>query len=68
MNIETRKLSFIEQFIKLQNDEVISKFEKLLSKFVPKTDTNLMTSYDLNKRIDKSIEDAKNGLLTENKN
>ncbi|NOZ47141.1 MAG: hypothetical protein GXO79_10225 [Chlorobi bacterium] len=67
MNIETRKLSFIEQFIKLQNDEIISQFEKLLSKFTTKPDKSQMTSYELNKRIKKSMEDAKNGLLTENK-
>ena len=66
MNIETRKLSFIEQFIKLQNVEIISQFEKMLSKFSANTDTGLMTSYELNQRIKTSMEDAQNGLLTEN--
>jgi tellurite resistance protein len=66
MNIETRKLSFIEQFIKLQNVEIISQFEKMLSKFSANTDTGLMTSYELNQRVKTSMEDAQNGLLTEN--
>ena len=66
MNIETRKLSFIEQFIKLQNVEIIAQFEKMLSKFSENNDTGLMTSNELNQRIKTSMEDSKNGLLTEN--
>ena len=66
MNIETRKLSFIEKFIKIQNTEIISKFEKMLYEFSENTNAELMTSYELNQRIKVSMEDSKNEMLTEN--
>lgn len=60
MDIQTRKLSFIQEFLKLQNEEVISKLEKLLkneqkniseNKFLP------MSIEELNQRIDQSEDD-----------
>lgn len=32
MDIQTRKIEFIQEFLKLQNDELIAKFERLLKK------------------------------------
>ena len=32
MTIESRKIEFVQAFLKLQNDEVISQFESLLKK------------------------------------
>lgn len=30
MNEETRKLEFIQKFLKIENKEIVSRFEKLL--------------------------------------
>lgn len=68
MDLQTRKISFVQEFLNLQNEETISVFEKLLKK--EKTNTanselQPMTLDEYNKRIDKSIEDSKKGRLTE---
>ena len=66
MTIENRKIEFVQAFLKLQSDEVISQFENLLkkksvlniekdSKFKP------MSINEFNDRIDKSENDFKNG-------
>jgi hypothetical protein len=68
MNIEARKIEFIQEFLKLQSEEAISKLEKILKK--EKKHSSLekvepMTSVELNARIDKSLQDSRNGKLTE---
>jgi len=30
MDIQTRKIAFVQEFLKLQNEDLISRFEKLL--------------------------------------
>ena len=68
MNIEARKIEFIQEFLKLQSEEAISKLEKILQQ--EKTQNNnrkieSMSVLEFNSRIDKSMEDSKNGRLTE---
>jgi len=68
MNIEIRKREFVQEFLKLQSEEAISKLEKLLQK--EKTNANAqkiesMSVRELNNRINKSLEDSENGRLTE---
>tara|TARA_R110002110_G_scaffold125814_1_gene304122 strand:+ start:311 stop:553 length:243 start_codon:yes stop_codon:yes gene_type:complete len=68
MNIEARKIEFIQEFLKLQSDDTISKLEKVLLKEKNESDNRKvkpMSARELNKRIDKSMEDSKNGRLTE---
>jgi hypothetical protein len=68
MNIEARKIEFIQEFLKLQSDEAISKLEKLLRKEKKLWDNRKiepMSVQEMNRRIDKSMEDSKNGKLTE---
>ena len=68
MNIEARKIEFIQEFLKLQREETISKLEKILQKERKYSDnkkTDTMSARELNKRIDKSMEDSRNGRLTE---
>lgn len=68
MDLQTRKLEFIREFLKLQNEEVLSRLEKLLKKEKQSDkvdDVDPMTIEELNKRIDKSLEDSKNGKLIE---
>ena len=67
MDLQTRKINFIQDFLKLESEKAISHFEKLLQKenqdileFKP------MTMKEFQKRIDKSTEDSENGRLTEN--
>lgn len=63
MDIQTRKIEFIKEFLKLESEEVISQFENLLGKKrIKEIEQNLkpMTKAELNKRIDKSEEDFKN--------
>lgn len=64
MNIETRKIKFVQEFLKLQNEKSISKFEKLLSKEKEELKENSLSPFDqegLNNRIDQSELDFKNG-------
>jgi len=63
MNIEARKIEFIQEFLKLQSEEAISKLEKILKKEKDTSDERLfkpMTIDELNQRIDKSESDFKN--------
>ena len=68
MNIEARKIEFIQEFLKLQSEEAISKLEKILRKEKNDSDNRKvepMSVQELNRRIGKSMEDSKNGRLTE---
>jgi hypothetical protein len=60
MDLQTRKIEFVQEFLKLQSEELISQFEKLLQK---KAQKNLkpMSIKELNSRIDKSEKDFKEG-------
>ncbi len=63
MNLETRKLSFIQEFLRLQNEEVISRLENILRKDKKNSDDRIlepMTQNELNNRIDKSESDFEN--------
>ena len=70
MNIEARKISFIQEFLNIQNEEIILLFEKLLKKEGKKISSNKLqplTLNEFNKRIDRSLEDSKEGRLTESR-
>ena len=68
MDLQSRKIEFVQEFLKIQSEEVISRLEKILRKdndsstyenFTP------MSIEEFNSRIDKSMEDSKNGRLIE---
>ncbi|KGO93076.1 hypothetical protein [Flavobacterium subsaxonicum] len=62
MDIQSRKIEFVQEFLKLQSEEVISRLEKLLKKETAKTrDLKPFTMEELNARLDKSEEDFRNG-------
>ena len=68
MNLEARKLSFIQEFLKIQSEKTISRLETILKKEKPVSEfENIqpMTMKEFNKRIDKSLDDSKKGKLTE---
>lgn len=68
MDLQTRKISFVQEFLNLQSEEIISLFEKLLKK-EKKNNSNSgmqrMSMDDFNKRIDKSLKDSTKGRLSE---
>jgi hypothetical protein len=69
MDLQTRKITFVQEFLKIQSEEVIIRLEKLLEKEKGKMnieDFSPMTMDEFNKRIDKSLVDSKIGRLTEN--
>lgn len=67
MDLQTRKLEFIREFLKLQNAEAISRLEKLLSieKAWSREDLEPMSVEEFQKRIDTSLADSENGRMTE---
>jgi hypothetical protein len=63
MNIEARKIEFVQEFLKLQSEEAIAKLEKILRKEKSSSDERIfepMTEEELNKRIDQSEADFRN--------
>jgi hypothetical protein len=64
MNLEARKISFIQEFLRLQNEEIIIGLEKLLHKRKAELIDNDMKPMSLEKfnaDINQSIEDSENG-------
>jgi hypothetical protein len=66
MDLEARKISFVQEFLRLQNEEIVSGLEKLLRlRKAELTDKNFkpMTSEQLNAEIDQAMKDSKNGRM-----
>ncbi|BDB56781.1 hypothetical protein [Flavobacterium ammonificans] len=65
MDLQTRKIAFVQDFLKLESEKVIVQFEKLLQK---QTDSNAtlepMNVADFQKRIKQSLSDSNEGKLT----
>jgi hypothetical protein len=64
MNIETRKIKFVQEFLKLQNEKSISKLEKLLiqeKEELKEVSHSPFEQKGLNNRIEQSEQDFKNG-------
>lgn len=60
MNLEARKIEFVQEFLKLQSEETISILEKILRKEQKSSiedKVSPMTHEELNRRIDKSESD-----------
>ena len=63
MNLEARKIEFIQEFLKVQSEDIISSLEKLLKKenhTTSATKFKPMTKKELNNRIDQSELDFNN--------
>ncbi|WP_209391411.1 hypothetical protein [Chryseobacterium sp. RR2-3-20] len=63
MDIQTRKLEFIQEFLKIQSEEIISRLEKILKNI--DDDFSPLTIEEFNSRIDQSLEDSKNDKVIE---
>ena len=65
MDLQTRKIAFIQDFLKLESEKVIVQFEKLLQKQTNSSATlEPMSVDDFKKRIHQSVSDSKAGKLT----
>jgi hypothetical protein len=70
MDLQTRKIAFVQEFLSIQNEEIVSRLEKLLKKEkieIKDKTFKSMTVAELNRRIDQSEQDSINGRLTESK-
>jgi hypothetical protein len=64
MDIQTRKINFVQEFLRLRNIKLIEKLEKILLEDKAKDyEANLkpLSIDNFNKMIDRSVEDAKQG-------
>ena len=66
MDIQSRKIEFIQEFLQLQSEAAIAKLEKLLRKESAAEDSrfNPMSIDEYEARLRISQEDSKNGKLT----
>ena len=68
MDLQSRKISFVQEFLSIESEELISRLENLLKNkntAFKNTELNSMTISELNRRIDQSEEDSNKGKLTE---
>ena len=66
MNIETRKLNLIQEFLTIKDDEIVDCIEKLVLKYkvdLIENEFKPMSIKKFNEDIDASLDDAKNGKL-----
>jgi len=68
MDIQTRKINFVQEFLRLRNIKLIEKLEKILLEDKAKDyEANLkpLSIDNFNKMVDKSIEDAIQGNVVD---
>jgi len=68
MDLQTRKISFIQEFLNFQSEDIILRFEKLLKKEKKRISGNKLepiTLEEFNERIDVSMADSNNDRVTE---
>jgi len=66
MDLQSRKIEFVQEFLKIQNEEVVLRLQKILrreNRVEPNDEFEPMTMEEFNNRIDKSMEDSKNGRI-----
>lgn len=67
MDLQTRKLNFIQEFLRLNNEKLIAKLEKILkSEKVKSYEEKIspLSEDELNRIIDEAEKDSKEGKLT----
>jgi hypothetical protein len=68
MDIQTRKINFVQEFLRLKNTKLIEKLERILLEDKARDyEANLkpMSVDCFNQMIDKSIDDARKGNVTD---
>lgn len=63
MDIQTRKIKFVQKFLSIKNEDVLLRFEELMkiAQAENKRELRPFTIEELNQRIDQSEKDFKNG-------
>lgn len=70
MDLQTRKIHFIQEFLRTANSNILEKFEKMLRqerKKMYEGEVKPMTNDQYEKRIDLAIDDYKNNRLSSTK-
>ena len=68
MDIQTRKINFIQEFLRLKNEKLVLKLEKLLfleKKKIYERSLSPMTEEEFNQIINEAKIDAKEGKVVE---
>ena len=63
MNLQARKISFVQEFLRLKNEEIISGLESMLKKRkseIYENELEPMSLDNFNKEIDQALEDSEN--------
>ena len=66
MDLEARKITFVQEFLRLQNEEIITALEKFLHmRKAELIEENMspMSLAQLNAETDRSLDDAKSGRI-----
>ena len=66
MDIQSRKIHFVQEFLQLKNEKLIEKFENILrneKQSIYEEPIKPMSIDEFNELIDKAEEDSKNGRL-----
>ena len=70
MDLQSRKISFVQEFLSIESEELISRLENFLKK-EKKVNSNKefspMTMEEFQNRINQSMEDSKNGRVISSK-
>lgn len=68
MDLQTRKIAFVQEFLSIQNEEIVTRLENFLKKEKKNDADNEfspMSIEEFEKRIDQSMDDSKNGRVIE---
>lgn len=63
--MQSRKIEFIQEFLKIQNEEIITHFESMLNSYRLSGPDKPMSVQEFNNRIDQSLTDSSKENVTE---
>ena len=69
MDLQARKIEFVQEFLKIQSEDILVRLENLLKKETSKDhnqDVKPFTVEEFNDRINRSMLDSKHSKLTDN--
>jgi hypothetical protein len=66
MDLQTKKISFIQKYLDIDDEKIIDSLEKTLEDELEKNRLQPMSIIEFNHRIDQSLSDAHEGRLTKN--
>jgi len=70
MDLKSRKITFVQEFLRLENEKLIGKLEEILAQEkmeLYEKSLKPMTKSEFNKQIDSSIADAEKGNVSDAK-